>query len=137
MVIVLLFIGWLETRKTEKQRQNIDSMNGLAFENFCAQQLAKSKWFKTVETIPPSGDFGADIVAVDKEGVRWVFQCKRYARKLDNTPIQEVVSELPHYKASRAGVITNSSFTTKARQLAKENNVELIEGSLFQRMIKL
>ena len=136
MVAILIFIGWMETRKTTKQRKGIDTMNGLEFESFCAQQLAKSRRFRTVETTPPSGDFGADIVAVDKDGVRWVFQCKRYAQRLDNTPIQEVVGAMAHYNASRAGVITNSSFTAKARQLAKENHVELIEGTQFQRLIK-
>ena len=83
MVAILIFIGWLETRKTAKQHKGIDTMNGLEFEGFCAQQLAKSRRFKTVETTPPSGDFGADIVAVDVDGVRWVFQCKRYAQRLD------------------------------------------------------
>ena len=116
-------------------RKKIDSMDGIAFEGYCAQQLMKSGKYAKVQTTPPSGDFGADITAVDMNGESWVFQCKRYKNKLDNTPIQEVVAAKAHYNANHAAVITNSQFTEKARQLAIENEVLLIESGLFDDLI--
>lgn len=135
--VLLVLCGYFANRTHTKRYKFIENMDGLAFENYCAQQLAKSKQFKSVKTTPPSGDFGADIVATAKDGQRWVFQCKRYSGKLDNTPIQEVVGAMAHYNAQRAGVITNSEFTAPARLLAKENNVELWEGAKFRSLVNL
>lgn len=104
----------------------IDAMNGIVFEKYCAQ-LLKFSGYKNVIVTPPSSDFGADIVATNGNGEKWVFQCKRYSSKLGNKPIQEIVAAKSHYGAIRAGVITNSSFTEKARLLAYENKVVLLE----------
>lgn len=70
-------------------------MSGLEFENFCAQQFAKSKRFKTVETTPPSGDFGADIVAVDKEGVQWVFSARDMLKDSIILPYRKLKEQSP------------------------------------------
>lgn len=137
MAVLLMFGGWLAGRTEHKRYKFIEEMDGLAFENYCAQQLAKTRKYKSVRTTPPSGDFGADIVATALDGMVWVFQCKRYKNKLDNTPIQEIVGAMAHYNAQRAAVITNSEFTKPARQLAKENNVELIEGKKFSQLVEL
>ncbi len=47
--------------------------------------------------------------------------------RLGNKPIQEVVAAMDHYGAQRAGVMTNSTFTDAAKQLARENGVLLSE----------
>lgn len=104
----------------------IDDLTGLQFENFCASLLQRNGYVN-VRVTQASGDFGADIVAYDRNGNKWVFQCKRYKNNLGNTPIQEVVAAKLHYGARYAGVMTNSHFTTAAKQLARENGVVLIE----------
>ncbi len=116
-------------------RTQIDSMKGIDFEYYCAEKLKRTGKYRSVEVTPASGDFGADIKATDNNGDLWVFQCKRYSSRLDNTPIQEVVAAKAHYKARHASVITNSSFTKAAKQLANENDVRLIEGDDFDRFI--
>lgn len=105
---------------------NIDNLTGLQFENFCASLLQRNGYVN-VRVTQASGDFGADIVSFDRNGNKWVFQCKRYQSNLGNTPIQEVVAAKLHYGARYAGVMTNSHFSTAARQLARENGVALIE----------
>lgn len=107
-------------------RMKIDDLSGLQFENFCAA-LLKRNGYTHIQVTQASGDFGADIVGFDGKGRKWVFQCKRYKSNLGNTPIQEVVAAKLHYGAQCAGVITNSHFTTAAKQLARENGVLLIE----------
>lgn len=81
-----------------------------------------------MEVTPPTGDYGADIVAYDNKGQKWVIQCKRYTGKVNNKAVQEAVAAKAHYKAERAAVMTNSRLTEKARQLAFGNAVELFEG---------
>lgn len=125
----------VDSTDTKLSKAKIDSMDGIEFEEYCTQQLIKSGKFITCQTTPPSGDFGADITATDLNGESWVFQCKRYKSKLDNTPIQEVVAAKAHYNAKHAAVITNSTFTDKARQLAEENEVFLIESGIFDDLI--
>ncbi|MCD8189099.1 MAG: restriction endonuclease [Clostridiales bacterium] len=110
-----------------KRRTTSGPLSGLEYEHYCERWLIRSKKYRQVKVTPASGDFGADITAIDKKGRKWVFQCKRYSSKLGNKPIQEVVAAKSHYNASCAAVITNSSFTDNARQLAKENNVVLYE----------
>ena len=110
----------------------VDSMNGHEFERYCAKLLENSGKYVSVKVTPGSGDFGADIFAIDCDGLRWVWQCKNYRAKLTNKPIQEVVASMAHYNADRAGVITNSTFTPAARQLANENGVKLIDRTYFR-----
>lgn len=100
---------------------------GLEYEHFCARYLL-AQGFRQVKVTPPSGDFGADIVGVGPQGDKWVFQCKYYQSKIGNSPIQEIVAARPHYGAAKAGVVTNSRFTDKARQLVRENGVTLCEN---------
>lgn len=101
-------------------------MTGLEFEGYCGKYLL-THGFHDVYTTPPSGDYGADLVAKDANGVTWVFQCKRYKSKVGNGCVQEVVAAKKHYGASKAAVMTNSQLTQKARELAFENDVILFE----------
>lgn len=101
-------------------------MTGLEFEGYCGKYLL-THGFHDVHTTPPSGDYGADLVAKDANGVTWVFQCKRYNSKVGNGCVQEVVAAKKHYGASKAAVMTNSQLTQKARELAIENEVILFE----------
>lgn len=103
----------------------LERMTGLEYEHEAARWLV-TQGYRSVTVTSASNDFGADITALDKQNRLWVFQCKLYSSKLDNTPIQEVVGSKAHYGATCAGVITNSEFTKAARQLAVENNVKLI-----------
>lgn len=101
-------------------------MSGLDYEMYCGKYLL-THGFHDVRTTPPSGDYGADLVAKDANGVTWVFQCKHYKSKVGNSCVQEVVAAKKHYGAEKAAVMTNSELTEKARELAIENEVLLFE----------
>lgn len=101
-------------------------VNGLEYEYYCADYL-KHHGFYNVQVTPASGDFGADIVAYDHRGEKWVIQCKRYSKPVDNTAVQEVNAAKRHYGATKGAVMTNNRLTDKARQLAWENDIELFE----------
>lgn len=124
---LLLWLTWklLEPYPLLKKHKR-EQITGIDFEHQCAKLLMK-KGFKEVIVTPPSGDYGADLVAYDRQGNKWVFQCKHYQGKVSNSAVQEIVAAKAHYKANKAAVMTNSKLTEQARQLAIENDIELFE----------
>lgn len=119
------------TRKFEL----IDKMKGLEFEYYVADIL-KKQGYKRVSVTKATGDFGVDIICTAKKGKdRIAIQVKRYNSPLSGKAIQEVVAGARHYKATRSMVITNSTFTPKAKILAKSNDCELIDRYLLKRWV--
>ena len=97
--------------------------DGIAYERFCADRLARAGW--RAHRTPPSGDQGADIVAV-REGFRLVVQCKRLAKPVGNAAVQEAAAALRYWSGDRAAVVSNAGFTPAARRLAQATGVLLL-----------
>lgn len=98
-------------------------MSGLEYEAFCASLLRKSGW--SVLELPATGDHGADLlVTVNDKAI--AIQCKKYAKALSNTPVQEVVAAVKHYQVDLGVVVTNSTYTKGAKTLAASNEVLLL-----------
>ena len=112
--------------------KEIENMDGRDFEEYCAKIL-KRNGFRRVFLTQASNDYGADITAY-KRGEKWVIQCKRYQIPIGNSSVQEVVAAMGYYDAKRAAVMTNSTFTRNAAELALENDVLLIDGTELQKM---
>jgi len=113
----------------------IDKMKGLEFEHYVAEIL-KKQGFKRVSVTKATCDFGVDIICTAKKGKEKIaIQVKRYNSPLSGKAIQEVVAGARHYNATRAMVITNSTFTPKAKVLAKSNDCELIDRYLLKRWV--
>lgn len=126
LLFCFLCAPFVPPENTVPVHKNVDEMTRLEFERYCAEWLIYRDFYK-VQITPPSNDYGADLVAYDKQGHKWVFQCKRFKNKVGNKAVQEVVAAKAHYQAEYAAVITNSELTKAARQLAKENNIVLYE----------
>lgn len=77
-----------------------------------------------VERTQYRGDFGADLV-LRKGGTCTVVQAKRYAKAVGLRAVQEVVTSKAKYGCTHAIVVSNSSYTEAARDLAFLNRVEL------------
>lgn len=106
-------------------RENIHYMDGLEFEDFMANVLAEKGYY--VETTPPTGDQGVDLL-LTIDGRKVAVQLKRYTGGVGNRAVQEVVAGMFYYNAREAWVITTGTFTKGAIQLAKSNRVRLIDG---------
>lgn len=101
----------------------VDSMDGIDFEHWCAR-LLEANGFVDVRVTRGSGDQGVDILAT-KEEILYAIQCKCYSSDLGNTPIQEVCAGRTFYQCQVGAVMTNRYFTAGARKLAKANGVLL------------
>jgi restriction system protein len=100
-----------------------DIDDGLAYERLCAEILEASGW--EAQLTPTTGDQGADIIA-SKDGTRLVVQCKFYTTSVGNQSVQEAFAAMRFQRAQHAAVVTNSTYTKSARQLASSTGVLLL-----------
>ena len=112
----------------------VDGMGGHEFEYFCADLLRRNG-FVNVSVTPGSGDQGVDVLA-EKGGVKYAVQCKNYKTPLSNTPVQEVNAGKMFYRCHVGVVMTNSTFTKGAKDLAAETGILLWDRDAVQRMMK-
>ena len=110
-----------------------DGMDGHDFEYFCADLLERSGFTKVAVT-PGSGDQGVDVLA-SKDGIKYAIQCKCYYTPLGNKPIQEVNAGKIFYNCHVGVVMTNSTFTPKAQELANATNTLLWDRCFMQEMM--
>lgn len=102
----------------------IDTMDPLEFEVYVAR-LLRSQGFTSVR-LTERYDYGVDIVA-HKNGVTWGVQVKRYSNIVKAEAVRQVVTALIRYKCDRAIVVTNSTFSRPATELAADNKCVLID----------
>ena len=109
--------------------------NGFAFEEYVAN-LYKNLGYTIEEVTKKSGDQGADVIAY-KDNLKYVIQAKYYTGAVGNKAVQEVVASMSLYKADKGIVITNSSFTMAAMELAVANKIELVDGEKIEQYIQI
>lgn len=99
------------------------SDNPYDFEKQCAEILNNHGW--EARTTQKSADQGIDVIAT-KNNITVALQCKLYSKPVGNKAVQEAFSGKKYYQADYAGVVSNNTYTTSARSLAKNCNVLLL-----------
>lgn len=112
----------------------IDDLNGIEFESFCGT-LLENNGYRNVKVTKSSGDFGADIIA-EKDDVKYAIQCKKFNNPVGISAVQEVMGSKSIYDCHVAVVLTNSTFTKSAKELAKKSGVLLWDGNKLSSMIE-
>lgn len=97
--------------------------DGIAFEYTCANIL-RGRGFSNVRVTQASGDQGIDVLA-SSGGRRYAIQCKLYSNPVGNAAVQEAYAGMGYYGCTNAAVMTNSTFTKSAEDLANSLGVEL------------
>lgn len=114
----------------EYELEQIDGMDGHAFECWCSDFLQKIG-FTNVKVTQGSGDQGVDILA-EKDGIRYAIQCKCYSSDLGNKPVQEVNAGKAIYRCQIGAVITNRYFTKGGKDAAEATGVLLWDRDWIQ-----
>lgn len=120
------FIEQAVSKFTEGQKGDnfdINTLTPYEFEAYCAELLNQNGW--SARATAGSGDQGIDIIA-EKDGVRAVFQVKKYTSPVGNKAVQEIIAGRIYASADMAFVVTNTSFTPSARALAEASDVGLL-----------
>lgn len=103
--------------------------DGLAYEAYVAHLVSELGW--SAELTKSTGDHGADVIA-SRNGLRVAIQCKHYAGKVGNKAVQEVFSAARFYDCDVGVVISNSEFTSAARQAAQKLGILLVHHDEMQ-----
>jgi HJR/Mrr/RecB family endonuclease len=110
------------------------ALQGIPFENFLVDVFRE--WGYQVETTKTSGDQGVDLI-LSRASVRIAIQAKGYVSStVGNSAVQEAHTGMKFYQCQRCAVITNSTFTSSARQLAAAVGCALIDGSMIPNLIE-
>ncbi len=124
---------WYMRRHSSDDDELFDDMEGVEFEQYCAE-LLEAKGFENVETTPPSHDYGIDIIA-DRDGISYAVQCKCYSDSIGIKAIQEAYAGKDYYNAMVGVVMTNQSFTKTAKEFADKLNIVLWDGDYVMDLI--
>lgn len=106
---------------------SVDEMEGHDFEYYCAD-LLRANGYDHVEVTQGSGDFGADILAMQGD-VTLAVQCKCWDGPVGVSAVQEVYAAKDFYGCMAAIVMTNQFFTGPAREMADRLHVILWDRS--------
>jgi len=136
LLLVLSVIVFLISKQFKKDftKSNMDEMEGLDFEYFCAE-LLKRHGFIEVEVTKGSGDYGVDILA-EKDGVTYGIQCKCYQEAVGVKAVQETYAGKEYYALMVGAVMTNQYFTAPAVEAAKKLRILLWDRGYLDHMME-
>lgn len=100
-------------------------MTGQEYEYAAARYL---RWhgYHQVRVTRASGDYGVDLTC-SRRGRKYAVQCKYYTHPVGLPAVQQAVAGKAQYGCDSAMVITNTTLTRSARQLAQSNEVLVLE----------
>ncbi|WP_245719859.1 restriction endonuclease [Paenibacillus tianmuensis] len=134
IVIIVMVVN--HNKKVERLKKSgiadIDKMDGVQFEKYLGH-LFRSQGYDVTVT-KATGDYGADLI-IKKNVRKIVIQAKRYSKNVGIKAVQEAQASIAHYGASEAWVVSNSDYTEAACELAKSNQVRLINRESLIEMI--
>jgi HJR/Mrr/RecB family endonuclease len=105
---------------------DIATLEGKEFEEVIAS-LLENEGYHEVFITPSTGDRGVDIYA-KKNGSQYIYQVKRWVKKVGGTVIQRLHSMKENNNFDYAECITTSSYTSAAKAEAKECDVRITNG---------
>jgi restriction system protein len=109
-----------------------NKLTGTEFENLLARLYRKMGY--QVELIGKVGDQGGDL-RITRDGEIILVQAKKYSGSVGNKAVQEAVAARSYYGCHRAAVVTTGVFTKEAVELAKSNDIELIDGEQLKKIL--
>lgn len=125
------------THIVEDNRMDVLSgiSNGEEFEQFIAHLLL-ANGFHNVEVTKGSDDQGVDIIA-HKSDIVFAIQSKFYSGSVGNDAVQQIFAGKQYYHAHIGAVVTNTTFTPSAIELAYKTNILLWDINWITKMQNL
>lgn len=112
--------------------KKVDRMTGEEFEDFLRVYFESLGC--DVTTTKTSNDYGADLI-LDYKGRTVAVQAKRHQSSVGVKAVQEVIGSMAYYETDMGLVVTNSTYTRNAIELAFANDVLLWDRDVLVRMM--
>ncbi|MEU0413565.1 restriction endonuclease [Streptomyces griseorubiginosus] len=115
----------------------VDGLDHREFE-YLIRDLMVRDGAEKVRRVGGAGDNGADVVAVDPAGQRWVIQCKHRKQGLSGARVGVQEFQIlngtgrPVHKGHVAVMVTNGAVTGRARNFAREQNLHVVDRFLLE-----
>lgn len=108
--------------------QRFQDLSPIDFERLIKFLLEKK--YSRAEITNASGDFGADVIAYTSSHEKIICQVKRYKKgnKVGNKYINDCIGAIEYYNGDKGLVITTSSYTKSAKEIAGKADIELWVG---------
>lgn len=111
----------------------IDCMTWHEFEVLIGESF-RQRGYEAIETGGNGADGGYDLI-LKKGGERFLVQCKQWrAQKVAVSTVRELFGVIAAEEADGGFVVTSGTFTSDAKEFARANSVELIDGSDLARL---
>ena len=128
-----------ENTSSDSSFDQIKSLKPQEFEDYVAELWSKKGW--DTKVTKSSQDKGIDIIAEKNDiySKKTLIQVKRYSEdnKVTSKQIQQYSSlKYQEENVDEVIIVTTSSFTSNARQLAKKLNVKLIDGEKLANIVR-
>ena len=93
--------------------------------------------YTEIRVVGGAADLGVDVLCRDRQGRRVAIQCKRYQpdNDISSSAVQTFMGGMVAHEAERGIIVTTSSFSAPARDLAKSQGIRLIDGAELSRML--
>ncbi|RSS83774.1 restriction endonuclease, partial [Streptomyces sp. WAC02707] len=95
-----------------------------------------------VRRVGGAGDNGADVVAVDPAGKRWIIQCKHRKQGLSGAPVGVREFQIlngtgrPVHRGDVIVMVTNGAVTGRARNFAQDQDLHVVDRFLLEDWIE-
>lgn len=123
-----------ESLEVEAEMRRVDGLDGWSFERWFAD-LLQYHGYTDITVTQRSGDYGGDVTA-NKNGERFVFQCKRYTDNVGVKAVQEAHFAESIYDCQHSAVVSNREFSRSAVKGAAKTGVKLIGRKELAEMLR-
>ncbi|MEU9983539.1 restriction endonuclease [Streptomyces sp. NPDC050856] len=155
MLLASATTGWVLARRRYRRRPTaspqcqrsccsparVDGLDHREFEYLIRDLIIRDGADK-VRRVGGAGDNGADVVAVDPAGKRWIIQCKHRKQGLSGAPVGVREFQIlngtgrPVHKGHVIVMVTNGAVTGRARNFAQDQNLHVIDRFVLEDWIE-
>ncbi len=136
MALISAFNSWRKGTLLESQR-GIDTLRGISWREFedLVGEAYRRRGHAVAETGGGGADGGVDLV-LSKGGERLLVQCKHWkVQKVSVNVVRELYGVVSAEGATGGILISSGTYTQEAKEFARANGIELVDGSQLMRLI--
>ena len=136
IALISAFNSWRKGTLLESQR-GLETLRGISWREFeeLVGEAYRRRGYAVAETGGGGADGGVDLV-LSKGGERLLVQCKHWkAWKVSVKIVRELFGVVSAEGANGGILISSGTYTQEAKEFARANGIELVDGDQLMRLI--